>query len=185
MESFRASRFSANFILQHFAVTVRGYLASPSLSSRVSARTTTGSLSWGLVQMDPCRGFSPGPGAEVTKVRHRRRAVPKSDQHGNLLFGPVAAIAAAQRRTLQIPQTWRDRRLHPPQLGSFSGREAWEDGWMARIGWRAWKWKCPPSYRRGALRPGFAWDAPTPHHFSFEGSMAGFHSSMEQHPHPH
>lgn len=28
-------------------------------------------------------------------------------------------------------------------------------------------------------------DAPTPHHFSFEGSMGGFHSSMEQHPHPH
>lgn len=28
-------------------------------------------------------------------------------------------------------------------------------------------------------------DAPTPHHFSFEGSMVGFHSSMEQHPHPH
>lgn len=33
-------------------------------------------------------------------VRHRRRAVPNSDTKTSLLFGPVAAIAAAQRRNL-------------------------------------------------------------------------------------
>lgn len=162
MESFRASRFSAHFILQYFtvtvSVTVRGYLASPSLSSRRVCENNDRKLELGGGSNGsvPRLFTGSGSGSDQGKVRHRRRAVPKSDQHGSrLLFGPVAAIAAAQRRNPQIPQILMEKSTVTPPSTWEVGRLNRRPGRMARIGWRAWKWKCPPLHRRGAPHP--AW----------------------------